>query len=259
MHTGVADDSEIIGINNLDEELTRLSNMMRDPIRPDTLMNCSTQPESIDGKNVILVHVERGTKRPYYLTSKGPRPEGVFIRSGAATLPSSESGILHMIQQSEQDTFESYPSTIKTALFSDDERTAFTFREEYSGSILKQLADAYSFLERNSRNKMSFDGLERMRNGYSDSGAQPTIRITPNTFTVELPNHNAPRPKLASEADSDVEVRSILGNGKTRSRKKPRRTWCFPINGDSTPQRAGDARAREKSRRRKNTRYTISR
>lgn len=50
MHTGVVDDGEIIGINNLDEELTRLSNMMRDSIRPDILMNCSTQPESIDGK-----------------------------------------------------------------------------------------------------------------------------------------------------------------------------------------------------------------
>ena len=50
MHTGVADDGEIIGINNLDEELTRLSNMMRDSIMPEILMNCSTQPESIDGK-----------------------------------------------------------------------------------------------------------------------------------------------------------------------------------------------------------------
>ena len=50
MHTGVADDGEIIGINNLDEELTRLSNMMRDSIMPEILMNCSIQPESIDGK-----------------------------------------------------------------------------------------------------------------------------------------------------------------------------------------------------------------
>ena len=38
---------------------------MHDSIRPDILMNCSIRPESIDGKSVILVHVERGTKRPY--------------------------------------------------------------------------------------------------------------------------------------------------------------------------------------------------
>jgi ATP-dependent DNA helicase RecG len=63
-------------------------------------------------------------------------------------------------------------------------------------------------------------GIERMRNSYNDSGTQPTIRITPNTFTVELPNRNAPRPELANEADSDVEVRSILGDGKARSRKE---------------------------------------
>ena len=72
LYIGVEDDGEIIGICNLDEELTRLSNMMHDSIRPDILMNCSIRPESIDGKSVILVHVERGTKRPYYLASKDP-------------------------------------------------------------------------------------------------------------------------------------------------------------------------------------------
>lgn len=158
-------------------------------------MNCSVRVEDLGEKSIIVVHVQQGTKRPYYLASKGPRPEGVFIRSGAATLPSSESSILRMIQQTEQDSFETRPSlqqdltfefatnefrrkelnlgadelrtlgartprsytnlglllsdqcppTIKAALFSDDSRTTFTAREEYSGSILKQLADAYDF------------------------------------------------------------------------------------------------------------------
>lgn len=63
-------------------------------------------------------------------------------------------------------------------------------------------------------------GIERMCSSHKDSGTQSTIRITPNTFTVGLPNRNTPRPKLTNEADSDVEVRSILGDGKARSRKE---------------------------------------
>lgn len=39
------------------------------------------------------------------------------------------------------------PPTMKAAAFSDDSRSVFTERREYAGSILKQLADAYAFLQ----------------------------------------------------------------------------------------------------------------
>ena len=47
-----------------------------------------------------------GVKRPYYLASKGPRPEGVYIRSGAASVPASDSAIIRMIRECEGDVFE---------------------------------------------------------------------------------------------------------------------------------------------------------
>lgn len=87
LYIGVSDEGEVIGIEKLDDELTKLSSMMRDSIRPDILMNCSVRVEDLGEKSIIVVHVQQGTKRPYYLASKGPRPEGVFIRSGAATPP----------------------------------------------------------------------------------------------------------------------------------------------------------------------------
>ena len=103
---GVADDGEVLGVDGLDDELLRLTEKMRANIRPDVLMMVDVDVEHYDGRPVIVVTVQRGPKRPYYLTSKGLRPEGVYVRSGASSVPSSDTAILQMIRESEGDSFE---------------------------------------------------------------------------------------------------------------------------------------------------------
>lgn len=103
---GVSDDGEVLGVDELDEELLRLTEKMRANIRPDVLMMVDVDVEHYDGRPVIVVTVQRGPKRPYYLTSKGLRPEGVYVRSGASSVPSSDTAILQMIRESEGDSFE---------------------------------------------------------------------------------------------------------------------------------------------------------
>ena len=53
-------------------------------MRPDVTMFTECTLEEIDGHSVVVVTVQRGTARPYYLSGKGVRPEGVYIRQGAA-------------------------------------------------------------------------------------------------------------------------------------------------------------------------------
>ena len=50
--------------------------------------------EELNGKNIVAVAIHRGTDRPYYLASKGMRPEGVYVRQGY-------SSFLRLIQQSD--------------------------------------------------------------------------------------------------------------------------------------------------------------
>jgi len=45
------------------------------------------------------VDIQRSTARPYYLAGKGIRPEGIFVRQGASTVPASDSTILAMIRE----------------------------------------------------------------------------------------------------------------------------------------------------------------
>lgn len=108
LYIGVGDDGIPVGLEDLDGELTRVASSLRDSIKPDVLMMTSIGTEAIEGVDVVVVRVGRGTNRPYYLAAKGPRPEGVFIRAGAASVPASDTSILGMIKESEGDSFESH-------------------------------------------------------------------------------------------------------------------------------------------------------
>ena len=57
------------------------------------------EKREMDGKDVVAVNVQKGTACPYYLASKGLRPEGVFVRQGASTVPATGSAILKMIKR----------------------------------------------------------------------------------------------------------------------------------------------------------------
>lgn len=77
--------------------------MLGDSIRPDVMMfvNCTT--ETIESKKVV---VQKGIARPYYIASKGIRPEGVFVRQGASSVPETETAILKMIKETAGDNYE---------------------------------------------------------------------------------------------------------------------------------------------------------
>lgn len=44
----------------------------------------------MDEKSIVCVTVQRGTARPYYLQGRGIRPEGVYVRQGASTVPATD-------------------------------------------------------------------------------------------------------------------------------------------------------------------------
>lgn len=103
---GINDDGSICGVENSDAAVLRISNMLRDAIRPDITMFTECTVERMDGKPVVIVTVQRGTARPYYLHGKGIRPDGVYVRQNAASVPASEAAILHMIKETCGDRYE---------------------------------------------------------------------------------------------------------------------------------------------------------
>ena len=106
IYVGINDDGSVQGIQNADGTMLRITNMIRDVVRPDVTMFTDCAVEEIEGQPVVVVTVQRGTARPYYLSGKGVRPEGVYIRQGASSVPASETAILNMIKETSGDCYE---------------------------------------------------------------------------------------------------------------------------------------------------------
>ena len=106
LYVGVGDDGTVIGLEDADGAALQISNMIRDSIKPDITMFLHYETIVDDGKNIIVVEVQRGTDRPYYLAKKGMRPEGVYVRQGYSSVPATDTAIRHMIKETDGDRFE---------------------------------------------------------------------------------------------------------------------------------------------------------
>lgn len=92
LYIGVNDDGTVCGVDDVDGTMLRVTNAIRDAVRPDLTMFIECKSAVTDGKPIVCVIVQRGTARPYYLQGKGIRPEGVYVRQGAASVPATGSG-----------------------------------------------------------------------------------------------------------------------------------------------------------------------
>lgn len=213
LFVGVNDDGSVCGITDIDGTMLRITNAIRDAVQPDITMFVECKNEIMDGKPVVCVSVQRGTARPYYLHGKGIRPEGVYVRQGASTVPATETAILNMIKETSVDSYEAARSlnqqltftqtssffrkrkmefgsaqmrtlhligedgtytnlafllsdqcshTIKLAVFEGSKKAVFKDRLELSGSLLSQLEDAFSYMDRYNRTRAEFLGLDRI-------------------------------------------------------------------------------------------------
>jgi ATP-dependent DNA helicase RecG len=213
IYVGVDDDGTVIGIENTDDVMLKITNAIRDSVKPDLTFFVLCSVVEKDGKNVIVVEVQKGTSCPYYIASKGIRPEGVYVRQGASTVPATTQAILKMIKETSGDKYEDAVSlnqeltfeymskvfennnielneskfksmgflnadnnytnlafifsdqcsyNIKLAVFQGTDMSVFKNRYELSGSVLKQLDEAYDIIDRYNDTSAEFDRLKRI-------------------------------------------------------------------------------------------------
>lgn len=217
IYVGVARDGSITGVENAEAEMEKISNMIRDGIKPDLTAYTSIERIEEAGKALVRVSISRGLKRPYHLTDKGLKPAGVFVRHGVSSVPAADEAIRQMLKESDGTAFDKARSInqeltfvyaekifqerqvafdeahkrtlglldadgyctnaalllsdqcghiIRCAVYEGTGKSKFKTRKEFSGSILKQLDDAFSFLSLNNNLRSTFDGLRRI--DYAD-------------------------------------------------------------------------------------------
>lgn len=258
IYIGIDDDGKVLGVQKLDTDILKLSNSIRDSIKPDITLFTSILVEKIDGKDVIVVDVQKGASSPYYLTDKGILPSGVYVRQGASSVPATDAAILKMIRDTDGDNFEELrslnqnldfdflkkefedvniklehsqmrtfniidedglytnlglllseqcPHTIKAAVFEGSTKEIFKDRFEFSGSLLKQMKDVYSFLNRYNRTNSEITGLKR-----TDTREYPEIALREALLnSIVHKEYSYSSSTLISVFDDKIEIVTIGG------------------------------------------------
>ena len=99
IYIGVEDNGNVIGVpqNLRDEYDERVSAIITNNIKPNSRNKVDF---SYDKDDVLAIHVKEGDSKPYYLTEKGPKPSGTYIRVGRSKRPANDDEILTMIRDS---------------------------------------------------------------------------------------------------------------------------------------------------------------
>ena len=123
IYVGVDDDGKVIGFDDYkikDEMDLKIGNWMQDSFysKPFGLIQYA-----FNNDNVLVVSVCKGTRKPYFLKDKGPKPSGVFIRVGRSKRKATNEEILHMIMESHNYSYEDDISNEQELTFKEFERT----------------------------------------------------------------------------------------------------------------------------------------
>ena len=212
IYIGVNDKGEVIGVENSDDVIERAGASIRNAIKPDVSMYVTLNVEQVENKNIVVIRVQRGVSRPYYIAEKGLKPSGVYIRQGNSSVPASEDYIRQMIKETDGDSFEKLRSlnqeltfnyadmifknadisfgdiqkktlgiigednlytnlglllsdqcvhTLKIAIFEGKEKGIFKDRKEFKGSLLKQITEAFEYIDLINKTQATFEGLIR--------------------------------------------------------------------------------------------------
>jgi len=224
---GMADDGSIIGVDHPDQVSTQVSNMLRDAISPDITLISKVEIKFQENKALVHVTVNRGGKRPYYISKKGMTSAGVYVRQGSTSAPASADAIREMIREADGYSYESNLSfeqnltfeycakvfadrgvlfgknqmktmkmmdtdgnytnlamllsdqcfhSMQFACFQGTDIGIFTERQRFSGSILKQMEDAFHVLNRYNRTRSEIHGLRRVdRRDYPEEALREAL------------------------------------------------------------------------------------
>lgn len=72
----------------------------------------------------MIIDIQRGTERPYYIAKKGLRPEGVYVRQGYSSVPATDTAIRKMIKETDGDHFEDMRSLDQELTFAKQKKNS---------------------------------------------------------------------------------------------------------------------------------------
>lgn len=136
VYVGIDNNGNAVGLTDVDQEYTRITNGIRDAIMPDVTMFVRF---TIQENKVVRITVSEGSNKPYYLKGKGLKPSGVYVRQGTSSVPASPEQIRQMIKESDGDTFEEMRSMEQALTFEAAQRAFKLYGVEWGAEKYRSL------------------------------------------------------------------------------------------------------------------------
>ena len=136
VYVGIDNNGNAVGLTDVDQEYTRITNGIRDAIMPDVTMFVRF---TIQENKVVRITVSEGSNKPYYLKGKGLKPSGVYVRQGTSSVPASPEQIRQMIKESDGDTFEEMRSMEQELTFEAAQRAFKLYGVEWGTEKYRSL------------------------------------------------------------------------------------------------------------------------
>lgn len=139
LYLGVEDDGEVCGLDDPCMVEGQVNSVIHDAIAPDLSMFAEARVEQVEDVGIVVVEVQRGPDRPYYLKNKGLLPEGVFVRQGTCAQPLPRDGIRAMIRETCRDSFEQARSLNQCLTFSSAQKIFSDAEIEFGENQMRTL------------------------------------------------------------------------------------------------------------------------
>lgn len=106
IYIGVEDDGNVVGVENPNKIIESISCMIHEGISNDLTPYSSIEIINENNKDIIAIHIMSGPNKPYYITDKGLKSSGVYLRLGTSSIGATDEIIRKMIMESNSITFE---------------------------------------------------------------------------------------------------------------------------------------------------------
>ena len=152
IYFGVNDNREIIGLEDIQKHIEKISELIKTRIEPLANFNISVITQN--NKNVIRLEIIQGTKTPYYYVADGNKI--VFVRIGNESVNAPTYIINELIAKGEKLTFDAMPSK-----YNFDDLSFTLFKATYLQKTGKKLEenDFISFGLMDEKRQLTYAGV----------------------------------------------------------------------------------------------------
>lgn len=110
IYFGIDDDGNTVGVANPDELQLKLKDRIKNNISSHALDYCSITLENSDDKTIVLLKIESGWEKPFYLNKYGMTPKGCFKRVGSSLEPMNAVQIEMVFSKRVRNSLKNIPS-----------------------------------------------------------------------------------------------------------------------------------------------------